>query len=72
MTAPVANSPGTKGRQPLSGHPPPGVFERVYRLLGRLDVAAALILVVLSVAAIGSCLPELPPTTTADAEQPAG
>lgn len=41
----------------------------MWRLLARLDVATILILVVLLLAALGSCFPQSPPTVAAGAEQ---
>lgn len=45
------------------------ILKRVYRFLARMDVAAILILVVLLLAAIGSCLPQLSPSVAADPER---
>jgi len=43
--------------------------KRVWRFLARTDVAAVLIVIVLLLAAFGSCLPQLPPTIAADPER---
>jgi cytochrome c biogenesis protein ResB len=45
------------------------ILKRVYRRLARLDLAAIAMLIVLFVAAIGSCFPQLSPSVAADAEQ---
>ncbi len=45
------------------------ILRRTWRLGARLDVAAALILVVLLVAALGSCFPQLSPTVAADPQR---
>nr|HID13294.1 hypothetical protein [Anaerolineae bacterium] len=43
--------------------------KRIYRFLGRMDVAAILIVVVLLLAALGSCFPQLPSSVAADPER---
>ena len=42
-------------------------MKRAYRFLGRMDVAAVLILVVLLLVVLGSCFPQLSPPVAADA-----
>jgi cytochrome c biogenesis protein len=45
------------------------ILRRAWRFLGRLDLAAVLILVVLLLAALGSCFPQLTPAVAADPER---
>jgi cytochrome c biogenesis protein ResB len=45
------------------------VLKRAYRRLARLDLAAITMLIVLLLAALGSCFPQLSPSVAADAEQ---
>ncbi len=44
----------------------PPILKRAYRFLARVDVAAVLIVVVLLLAALGSCFPQLSPSVAAD------
>jgi cytochrome c biogenesis protein len=44
-------------------------LKQVWRFLTRLNVAAVIIIVVLSLAALGSCFPQLSPSVAADAER---
>jgi len=45
------------------------ILKRAYRRLARLDLAAITMLIVLLVAALGSCFPQLSPSVAADTEQ---
>lgn len=47
------------------------ILKRAYRLLTRADVAAVLILVLLLLALLGSCFPQISPTIAADGEREA-
>lgn len=61
-TEPVNDAvPGPRPRTPI--------VKRAYRFIGRMNVAAALIAIVLVLAALGSLFPQLPPAVAADAER---
>ena len=50
-------------------NPKSQILKRAYRFLAQTNVAAALIAVVLLLAVLGSCFPQLPPTIAADPER---
>ena len=57
--------------QPVYPRAQSAVLKRVVRFLSRVDVAAILILVVLLLAVLGSCFPQLSPLVAADPERSA-
>ncbi|MFQ6101452.1 MAG: cytochrome c biogenesis protein ResB [Anaerolineae bacterium] len=50
-------------------NPRPLILKQVYRFLARMDVTAVLIAILLVLAALGSCFPQLAPTVTGDSER---
>ncbi len=54
-------------KSPTPNKPP--ILQRGWRLLARLDLAAILLLLVLLLAALGSCFPQLTPQVVADPER---
>lgn len=60
-----------KGKQPIakSQKRKANILKRVWRFLGRMDVASVLILAVLLLAALGSCFPQLPSSVATDPER---
>jgi len=59
------NDKWSSDESPISNLQPP-ILKRIYRFLGRMDVAAVLILVVLLLAVLGSGFPQLSPSVAAD------
>ena len=50
-------------------NPKSQILKRAYRFLARMNMAAVLIAIILLLAALGSCFPQLTPTITTDPEQ---
>jgi cytochrome c biogenesis protein ResB len=58
----------TNDQSPISNLQSPGL-KRAFRFLARLDVAAVLIVVVLLLAGLGSCFPQVSPAVASDPER---